>query len=106
GNLCEEVLPSSPESTHGVVMQFENRFSKMIRRSQSGILTALLTCAFATVACEDGEFCADGGCADDGGGDPGGDDKEGSGGKSSGGKGSGGKNSGKGSGGLGGSLDT
>jgi hypothetical protein len=85
-------------------MQFENRFSKMIRRSQSGILTALLTCAFATVACEDSEFCADGGCADDGGGDPGGDDEEGSGGKSSGGKGSGGKNSGKGSGGLGGSL--
>lgn len=78
-------------------MQFENRFSKMVRRSQSGILAALLTASLATVACEESDLCSDDACADDAGGDPGRDDDSASGGKDSG-KGSGGK----GSGGLGG----
>lgn len=86
-------------------MNLENRLSKMIRRSQPGVLAVVLASALATVACEESDFCAEDGCADDAGGEPGADDDDGaSGGKGSGGKGSGGKNSGKGSGGLGGNL--
>lgn len=93
-------------------MNLENRLSKMIRRSQPGVLAVVLASALATVACEESDFCAEDGCADDAGGDRGSDDDtsaggkasggKGSGGKSSGDSGSGGKNSGKGSGGLGG----
>ena len=88
-------------------MNLENRLSKMIRRSQPGVLAVVLASALATVACEESDFCAEDGCADDAGGDRGSDDDTSAGGKASGGKGSGdsgsgGKNSGKGSGGLGG----
>ncbi len=88
-------------------MHLESRISKMIRRSQPGVLAALLASALTTVACEDSTFCAEDSCADESGGAPGDDDERAAGGKGTGGtkstsKGSGGKSSGQGSGGLGG----